>query len=192
MKKTTMFIMAAVAFAPTAVRAQLAGAIAIVQPGPGIIEKATAPQPPANATKVTQAGKGKTIVNTANSPDDTDLAWIENIDMDGNGKPEVTDIVWDDEDKVLYMHAGTQFRCAKGGTGEGDLLIGINGKGNPRGRAVGSGFYVVSLDEGECGAKAAGLYGCRFDAKGNATTCGVATIDDKNDDITIATVSESK
>jgi hypothetical protein len=58
-KKTTMLIMTAVTFAPATVLAQIADAIAVVQPGPAIIEKATAPQPPANATKVTQAGKGK-------------------------------------------------------------------------------------------------------------------------------------
>jgi hypothetical protein len=54
-----MLIMTAVTFAPATVLAQIADAIAVVQPGPAIIEKATAPQPPANATKVTQAGKGK-------------------------------------------------------------------------------------------------------------------------------------
>ena len=192
MKKAMIVILGVVLLVPATVAAQIADAIAVVQPGPSFYEKAAAPQPPANATKTTKAGKGKTVATVANSPDDADLTWVENVDIDGDGKVEVTDVVWDDEDKVLYLHASSQFRCVKGGTGEGDLLIGINGKGNSRGRAAGSGFFVVSLDEGECGAKAAGLYGCRFDAKGNATACGVATIDDRNDDITIATVSEVK
>jgi hypothetical protein len=43
----------------------------------------------------------------------------------------------------------------------------------------------VALDEGECHAKEAGLYGCKFDANGNATACGVATVDEKNDDVVI-------
>jgi hypothetical protein len=192
MKKPMMLIVSAVLLAPAAVVAQIADAIVTIQPGPAFFEKATAPQPPANATKTAKAGKGKTVVDTANSPDDTDLAWVEKTDLDGDGNPEVTDVVWDDEDKVLYLHASSTFRCARGGTGEGDLLIGVNGKDNPRGRAPGSGFFVVSLDEGECGAKAAGLYGCRLDSRGNATACGAATIDDKNDDITIAAASESK
>jgi hypothetical protein len=72
------------------------------------------------------------------------------------------------------------------------MLIAINGKGNPRGRPAGSGFWAVDLDAGECGVKAAGIYGCRFDAKGNPTACGLVTIDEKNDDIVIATVAESK
>jgi hypothetical protein len=33
----------------------------------------------------------------------------------------------------------------------------------------------------------AGVYGCKFDAKGNPTACGVAIVDDKNDDIVIGT-----
>ena len=43
----------------------------------------------------------------------------------------------------------------------------------------------MDLDESECKAKAAGLYGCKFDASGNATACGLATVDEKNDEITI-------
>src|SRR3989304_5747215 len=44
--------------------------------------------------------------------------------------------------------------------------------------------------EGECGAEEAGLWGCKFDANGNATACGVAVLDEKNDDLVIVTVSE--
>ena len=185
-------VLGVVVLASSTALAQQTSSPVVVKPGAGIIGKADAPQPPANATKTTKAGKGATTVNTANSADDTDSAWIETLDIDGDGTPEVTDIVWDDEVKVLYLHAGDQFPCKNGGSGAGDLLIAINGKGNPRGRPAGSGFFVVSLDKGECGAQAAGLYGCRFDAKGNATACGVATIDDKNDEITIVTVSEAK
>ena len=174
----------------TALAQQASGPVA-VNPA-AITGKANAPKVPANATKTTTAGKGKTTVNTANGPGDDDSAWVENVDIDGDGTVEVTDEVWDDEDKVLFLHAGDAFPCKNGGTGEGDLLVAINGKDNPRKRPAGSGFWVVSLDEGECGAKAAGLYGCRFDAKGNATACGLVTIDDKNDDIVIATVSDSK
>src|SRR5262245_17398428 len=177
--------------ASTALAAQPSSPI-VVQPGAEILGKATGVQPPATATKATTAGKGKTTIGTANGAGDTDSAWVETIDIDGDGTAEVTDVVWDDEDKMLFLHAGDAFRCKNGGAGEGDLLIGINGEGNPRHRPAGSGFYVVSLDEGECGVKAAGLYGCRFDAKGIATACGVVTIDDKNDDVTIVTVSDAK
>lgn len=176
----------------TAALAQQASGPVTVQPGAAITGKADAPQPATGATKATKAGKGKTTITTANSATDDDSAWVETIDIDGDGDAEVTDVVWDDEDKVLFLHADDSFRCRNGGTGEGDLLIGINGKGNPRGRPAGSGFFVVSLDEGECSAKAAGLYGCRLDAKSNPTACGVVTIDEKNDDIAIVTVSETR
>ena len=43
----------------------------------------------------------------------------------------------------------------------------------------------MDLDESECKAKVAGLYGCKFDADGNATACGMATLDEKNDDLVI-------
>jgi hypothetical protein len=58
------------------------------------------------------------------------------------------------------------------------------------GKPAGSGFWVVELDKGECGAQAAGLVGCRFDAHGSATACGAAMVDDKNDDVVITTVSK--
>ena len=70
------------------------------------------------------------------------------------------------------------------------MLIAINGKGNARHRPAGSGFYLVSLDAGECKADAAEAFGCKFDATGNPTACGVAVVDDKNDDIIIATASK--
>jgi len=188
---TTLSFGLATLLASAALAQQASGPI-VVKPGVAVTSKADTPQPPASATKVKSAGKGKTTINTANSADDDDSAWIETLDIDGDGTAEAADIVWDDEDKVLFLHAADAFTCKNGGAGEGDLLIAINGKGNPRGRPAGSGFYVVSLDEGECGVKAAGLYGCRFDATGTPTACGVVSIDDKNDDVTIVTVSDSK
>jgi hypothetical protein len=143
------------------------------------------PTPPASASKKTAIGKGKTVVNTANSPGDDDSFWVENIDIDGDGTVEETDFLYDDEDQVVYMHADGDFKCKGGGKGEGDMLIAVNCAGNSRGRPAGSGWYVVDLDESECKAKMAGLYGCKFDASGNATACGMATLDEKNDDLVI-------
>jgi hypothetical protein len=56
---------------------------------------------------------------------------------------------------------------------------------NGRNTPAGSGWYVMDLDESECKAKMAGLYGCKFDTNGNATACGMATLDEKNDDLVI-------
>jgi hypothetical protein len=170
---------------------QAAGAsspVAVKVPA-GVAAKADSPTPPAKATKKAAIGKGKAAVNTANGADDTDSFWVEEIDIDGDGTAEATDVVWDDEDKVLFLYAEGEFPCQGGGTGSGDMLIAINGKGNSRGRPAGSGWYLVTLDEGECKAKTAGAYGCKFDAKGNVTACGVAVVDEKNDELVVSEVS---
>jgi hypothetical protein len=160
-----------------------------VQPPASVQGKANAP-PPAQATKSTTVGKGKVAVATANAAGDQDSFWVEEIDIDGDGNVERTDLVWDDEDKVLYLYADGTFTCTKGGTGEGAMLIAVFGQGNPYKKPAGSGWYVVELDKLECGAQAAVVFGCRFDAKGNATACGAVEIDAKNDDIVIVTVSK--
>jgi len=49
---------------------------------------------------------------------------------------------------------------------------------------------VADLDKGECGARAAAMWGCKFDASGNETACDVATLDEKNDEVVIVTASK--
>jgi hypothetical protein len=169
--------------------APAAGSPVKVKVPAAVAAKANAPTPPAKATKKTNIGKGKAAMGTANASDDGDSFWVEEIDIDGDGTAEATDVLWDDEDKVLFLYAEGEFPCADGSTGTGDMLVAINGQGNPRGRAAGSGWYLVTLDEGECKAKAAGAYGCKFDAKGDVTACGSAVVDEKNDEIVITTVS---
>ena len=150
-----------------------------------VIAKAKDPSPPASASKKAMTGKDKTAVNTANTEGDDDSFWVESIDINGDGTAVETDLLYDDEDKVVYLYKGGDFKCKGGGMGEGDLLIAVNVAGNSRGQPAGSGWYVVELDEGECKAKAAGMYGCKFDANGNATACGLATINEKNDELVI-------
>jgi len=156
-----------------------------------LLSKADDPKPPANATQKTSIGRGKTAASTANSPTDTDSFWIEQIDVDGDGDTEAVGLLWDDEDRVLYVYdENDSLVCADGSPATADLLIAINGKGNARNRPAGSGFYIVSLDASECKAETAEAYGCKFDATGTPTVCGVAEVDDKNDDIIIATASK--
>jgi hypothetical protein len=156
-----------------------------------LIAEANDPKPPANASQKTGLGRGKTAANTANSPTDTDSVWVEQIDVDGDGDVEAASLLWDDEDKVLYVYdENDSLVCKDGAPATADLLIAINGKGNARNRPAGSGFYIVSLDATECKAEVAEAFGCKFDAKGNPTACGVAEVDDKNDDIIIATASK--
>lgn len=160
-----------------------------VQPPASVQGKANAP-PPAQAKQATAVGKGKVAMTTANAAGDADSFWVEEIDIDGDGNVERTDVLWDDEDRVLYLYADGTFTCTKGGTGEGAMLVAIYGQGNPYKKPAGSGWYVVELDERECAAQAAGVFGCRFDAKGNPTACGAVEIDAKNDDIVIVSVSK--
>jgi hypothetical protein len=145
--------------------------------------------PPANAGKGTSVGKGKTSVTTANAAGDTDSIWAEKIDVDGDGNVDDTQALWDDEDKVLYYSKDGTFTCTNGGTGSGGMLVAVYAAGNAYGKPANSGWWVVDVDKGECGAQAAGLMGCKFDGSGAYTTCGVAVIDAKTDDITIASVS---
>jgi hypothetical protein len=162
----------------------------VLKPSQDVINKAENPAPPADAQQKTSIGKDGMTVNTANSPDDTDSFWIQQIDIDGDGTAESANLIWDDEDKILYFYYEGAFKCRNGETGSGAALIGVNGKDNPRQKPAGSGFFAVSLDKDECGAEEAGLWGCRFDAGGNPTACGTVAIDDKYDDIIIMTASE--
>ncbi len=146
------------------------------------------PKPPVDAQKATTAGSGRTKVNTANGPDDTDSFWVVAVDIDGDGTVETAAFLYDDEDKVLYIYASHEFPCKGGGTSAGEMLIAVNAKGNARKKPPGSGWYVVALNAGECGAKAEGLYGCHFDEKGKATNCGSATLDEKNDELIVTAV----
>ena len=152
---------------------------------PGAVAKKAGTPAPASATKTKAAGKGAVKASTANSATDDDSAWVESIDVDGDGNVEDSNLVWDDEDGVLLASKEGTFTCKNGATGEGGMLIGVNAKGNPRKRPAGSGFWIAAVDAGECGVAAAGLWGCKFDANGVETACGMATVDEANDDIVI-------
>ncbi len=149
---------------------------------------AKAPAPPANATKQTAIGKGKAAMKTADAPGDTDLSWVMELDIDGDGTVEETTLLWDDEARILLAYADTDVPCEWGGTAMVSLLVAVNAKGNPRGMHEGSGFYGVFLDATECAAEAAGLYGCRFDPRGKLTACGAAILDEATDTVAIAAV----
>lgn len=76
------------------------------------------------------------------------------------------------------------------GTATAALLVATYAAGNTGKKPAGSGFWVADLDKGECGAQAAAMWGCKFDASGNETTCGAAVLDETNDDLTIVTASK--
>ena len=58
-------------------------------------------------------------------------------------------------------------------------------KGNKANKPVGSGWYLVSLNAGQCSAKKAGTFGCKFDANGNPTECGAATVNNATGEIDV-------
>ena len=157
---------------------------------PDAVQKRAGTPPPASATKTKTAGKSATKMTTVNSPTDEDSLWVEKLDIDGDGKIDDANLVWDEKDKMLYAWKEGPFTCKQGGTGTGELLIAVNAAGNSRNRPAGSGFWVASLAKGQCNSPTSGLWGCRFDEKGNETACGVAVLDERNKQLTISTVSK--
>jgi hypothetical protein len=157
---------------------------------PAAVVKKAGRAAPASAKPTKTAGGTKTKVSTANHATDDDSFWVEKLDVDGDGDVEDTNLVWDDEDKILFAYSVGAFTCRNGGTATGELLVVTNAEGNPRKRPAGSGFWLADVDKGECGAQAAALWGCKFDASGAETACGVAVLDEKNDDLVIATVAK--
>jgi hypothetical protein len=146
--------------------------------------------PPAGSKTTTSAGSIKMKFSTANTSADNDSFWVEKLDIDGDGDVEETNLVWDDEDRVLFAYASEALACKNGGTATADLLVATYATGNARQKPSGSGFWIADLDQGECAAQAASMWGCRFDASGKETACGVATLDEKADDIVIVTESK--
>ena len=81
-------------------------------PSKQTISKASNPAPSADAEHKTSIGSDSTTIGTGNSPTDTDSYWVESIDVDGNGDIETVNLLWDDEDKVLYLHDELDVACA--------------------------------------------------------------------------------
>jgi hypothetical protein len=149
--------------------------------------KANSPTPPASAkqSQKTAIGKGKVAVN-ASGPSSF---WTEEVDVDNDGVVENNQFLYDAKRDMLFTYREDDFGCANGGTGSGGILEALYAQGNPAGKPVGSGWYVVNLDVGKCGAKKSGIYGCKFDATGNPTECGLATINNDTGEIDVAVVN---
>ncbi len=149
-----------------------------------VTDKAMNPAPGQDAkqqSKQATIGKGKGTVKTSKD----NSFWIEEIDFDGSGNPTDAQMLWDDTDKVLYTYADKSFQCQDGSSANGDFMIATYGRGNHAKKPAGSGWWMASLDQGECKARAEELFGCKFDANGKNTSCGVANLNDKTNDFTI-------
>jgi len=152
--------------------------------GAALKTKANSPAPPASAKQQSQKtaiGKGKVAVK-ASGPSSF---WVDEVDVDDDGVVENNQFLYDAKRDMLFTYREDNFGCANGGTASGGILEALYAKGNPSGKPVGSGWYVVNLEAGKCGAKDSGVYGCKFDALGNPTECGVATINNATGEIDV-------
>jgi hypothetical protein len=154
--------------------------------GSNLIGKANAPSPPATAQSATKdsIGTGKDAVK-ASQPSSF---WTEEIDVDNDGTAETTSFLYDAQRGVLYAYRQDDFSCPNGKPENGSILEALYAKGNKAGRPVGSGWYAVNLDAGQCNVQQSGTFGCRFDANGNATECGAIAINNATGEVDIAAI----
>lgn len=153
-----------------------------VKVGTQLTAKASAPAPAANAKNTAQkgsVGKGATSVK-ASQPSSF---WTEELDVDDDGTVENSQYLYDAKRGILYTYREDDFSCPNGNPESGSILMALYANGNPANKPVGSGWYLVNLNAGQCAAKKAGTFGCKFDANGNATECGAATVNNATGEI---------
>jgi hypothetical protein len=159
-----------------------------VKVGPALKAKSTSPGPPTAAkdkTQKTSIGKGKTSVS-ASGPSSF---WTESIDVDDDGSVETSDFLYDSQRGVVYTYREDDFACPNGKPEKGSILEALYTTGNKSGNPVGSGWYVVGLNAGQCAAKEAETFGCKFDASGNPTACGAAAINTATGEVVMSSLS---
>jgi len=180
---TRIFVFFAVLATTIACAAQGATSPVNFQPGTDVQKRALSPSPgQTNQAKKAVIGQGKTMIDTGNPQS---IWWRETIDLSGAGNVVNADMLWDSSSKIFYVFARTTLRCSHGKTIEGDVLVGIYGKKNFLGKVPGSGWWVMDLQQGQCQAPLAGLYGCKFGANGEALACGRAELDQRINDMAI-------
>jgi hypothetical protein len=150
--------------------------------------KAAAPAPSAtakNQSQKTTIGKGKATAKAA-APS---AYWTEEVAMQDDGSVVTTEFLNDAKKGIVYAYGEDDFTCANGKTEKAGILEAVYAAGNKGGHPVGSGYYIVSLNAGQCAAKKAGAYGCKFDAAGNATECGAIAVNDATGEVAVAIVN---
>jgi hypothetical protein len=156
-----------------------------VKVGSALKAKASSPAAPATAKNQTQQdsiGKGLTTVQ-ASQPSSS---WTEALDVDDDGVVETSDFLYDAQRGVLYTYREDEFACPNGNPASGSILEAVYATGNKADKPVGSGWYAVNVNVGQCNAQKAGTFGCRFDANGNATQCGAVTVNYSTGEVDIA------
>jgi len=141
-----------------------------------------APGPTAkNTATKTSIGKAHLAVK-ASQPSSF---WTEELDVDDDGTVETNDYLYDAQRGILYSYREDDFACPNGNPESGGILTALYAKGNKANKPVGSGWYIVYLDSSKCKAQKAGTFGCKFDANGNATECGAATLNSATGEIDV-------
>lgn len=192
MKNTILITSLAVAFALSmSAAAQTTpaqqGAPAVTT-GAALKAKAASPAPSAtakNQSQKTSIGKGAATA-TASAPSSY---WIEDVDVHDNGNVGTTEFLYDAQRGIVYAYDQDNFTCPNGNPETGGILEAVYAAGNSAGLPVGSGYYVVSLNAGQCAVKKAGAYGCRFDSNGNPTACGAVAVNNATGEVTVAQVN---
>jgi hypothetical protein len=191
MKNTILITSLAVAFSlPTNVAAQSSAAqqgAPTVKTGSALKAKAASPAPSATAkskSQKTTIGKGKAAAK-ASAPSSY---WTEEVDVHDDGSAETTEFLYDAQRGIVYAYGEDDFSCANGNPEKAGILEAVYATGNKAGMPVGSGYYIVGLNAGQCAAKKAGAYGCKFDANGNPTECGAIAVNDATGEVTVAAV----
>jgi hypothetical protein len=144
------------------------------------------PAPPSDAIAKAQKssiGEGRLQISTAQPVS----FWQQRIAVGNSRSAEVTtDFLNDTTVGVIYGYRVGDFACRNGDAIHGGLLEARYTEGNKAGKPAGAGWYAVDLDAGKCGAKEAGVYGCKFDSSGHSTECGMATINSQTGELNIA------
>jgi hypothetical protein len=157
--------------------------------GPTIAAKANSPAPSAtakNQSQKTTIGKGGTSVKSSTPAS----FWTDAVDIDDDGNVEDNQFLWDAQRGVLYTYREDDFSCPNGKPETGRILMAIYAKGNQAARPVGSGWYVVSLNAGQCGVAKEGTFGCKFDGSGNYTECGAAVVNNKTGELDVVVAKQ--
>jgi hypothetical protein len=161
-----------------------------VKVGAQLTAKATTPTPGTTAKSIGKKdsiGKGKVSIK-ASQPSSF---WTEELDVDDDGTVETSDFLYDAQRGIVYTYRMDNFTCSNGKPETGSILMALYATGNKADKPVGSGWYVVNVDKGMCAAKKTERYGCRFDANGNPTECGAATLNNATGEVDLAVLVEN-
>ena len=90
--------------------------------------------------------------------------WQGQVAFSG-GNSVITDFLYDPNVGALYGYREDDLKCANGQAVSGGILEALYAQGNMQKKPV---------------------YGCKFDANGNATECGAAVINSQAGDLEIA------